>query len=468
MKAFMDREFLLTNETAKRLYHEHAEKMPIIDYHCHINPQEIAEDRKFENITQVWLGGDHYKWRAIRSNGVEERFITGDASDHDKFLKWSETLTKAIGNPLYHWTHLELRKYFDYDGVLNADTAEDVWNLCNEKLTDDSMTVRGIINQSNVKLICTTDDPIDSLVYHEQIKNDPTCTVKVLPAFRPDRAVAIEKADFAQYIEKLAEVSCQAIDSMDTLFAAIEKRLDFFGEHGCKASDHGVDYVPFVMASKEELDSILKKALSGESVTNEERDAFRTAVLLFLGRQYAKRGWVMQIHYGVLRNNNTKMFKRIGADTGFDTVGTYSCAQNIALLMDELDKTDELPKTVLYSINPADNAVLGAMIGCFQNSDAVGKIQHGSAWWFNDTKSGMEEQIKNLANLSLLGNFIGMLTDSRSFTSYPRHDYFRRILCNVIGQWVENGEYPCDMDALGKIVEDICYNNTAKYFGFEI
>ncbi len=468
MKPFMDKDFLLTNVTAKLLYHNYAEKMPIVDYHCHINPQEIAQDRKFENITQVWLGGDHYKWRAIRSNGIDEKYITGDASGHDKFIKWAQTLTKAIGNPLYHWTHLELRKYFDYDGVLSEKTAEEVWNLCNEKLKDDSMTVRGIIEQSNVKLICTTDDPVDSLIYHEQIKADPTCKVKVLPAFRPDRAVAIEKPDFADYIKTLGEVSGVEINSIDSLYKALSNRLDFFGEHGCKASDHGVDYVPFVLADENKLDAILKKALNGENVSQTERDAYRTAVLLFLGRQYAKRGWVMQIHYGVLRNNNTKMFEKIGADTGFDTMGTYNCAENIALFLNELDKSDELPKMVLYSINPSDNAVLGSMIGCFQNSDAVGKLQHGSAWWFNDTKSGMEEQIKNLANLSLLGNFIGMLTDSRSFTSYPRHDYFRRILCNVIGQWVENGEYPGDMDTLGKIVEDICYNNTVKYFGFEI
>lgn len=468
MKQFMDSEFLLNNEPARILYHNYAEHMPIVDYHCHIDPKEIAENRKFENITQVWLGGDHYKWRAIRSNGVPERYITGDASDYEKFEKWAQTLEKAIGNPLYHWTHLELQKYFGYHGVLNSKTARQVWEICNAKLREDSMSVRGLIAQSGVRLICTTDDPIDSLEQHERIAADPTCEVKVLPACRPDRAIAIEKPDFAQYMEQLGAAGGIEITCMQDVYNALSRRLDFFGEHGCRASDHGLDYVPFQKASQEELNIILAKALRGEKLDRREVDAYRTALLLFLGRQYAVRGWVMQIHYGVLRNNNSKMFSRIGADTGFDTMGSYQCAQCLAALLDALDATDELPKTVLYSINPADNGMLASMIGCFQNADAVGKLQHGSAWWFNDTKTGMEAQITNLANLSLLGNFIGMLTDSRSFTSYPRHDYFRRILCNVVGTWVENGECPADYDALGRMISDICYHNTVRYFGFEL
>jgi glucuronate isomerase len=466
MKKFMDEEFLLSNETAKTLFHNYAEKMPIIDYHCHIDPKEIAQNRKFDNITQVWLGGDHYKWRMIRSNGVDEKYITGDGTDREKFQKFAETLPKAIGNPLYHWTHLELRRYFGYDGVLNADTAEKVWSLCNAKLKTDALSVRGIIEQSNVKLICTTDDPADSLQWHKTIREDKTCKVRVLPAWRPDKIMNIERPSFAPYVRTLAKASGVEIRSMDDVYAALRKRLDFFGEMGCKASDHGVNYVMYRPADSAEIETIFKKGLSGLAPTAEETDKYKYALLLFLAREYAKRGWVMQLHYGTIRDPNTRMFQQLGSDTGFDTIATRDAAQELVRFMDTLFQTGQLPKTVLYSLNPNDNEMIDSVIGAFQGTEAAGKIQHGAAWWYNDTKTGMVSQMTGLANLSVLGNFIGMLTDSRSFLSYTRHEYFRRILCNLIGTWVENGEYPWDEKALGKLVQDISYNNANRYFGF--
>lgn len=466
MKQFMDKDFLLSNETAKTLYHDYAAKMPIIDYHCHINPAEIAENKQFKNITEVWLGGDHYKWRAMRSNGVDEKYITGDATDREKFQKWAETLPKAIGNPLYHWTHLELRKYFGYEGVLNGETAEEVWNLCNEKLQSGNLNVRDIIDMSDVKVICTTDDPVDSLEYHKQIAADSTCKVKVLPAWRPDKAVNIEKETFAAYIRHLAEVSEIAITNLESLFVALNIRLDFFHNMGCRASDHGLDYVLYNAASAEEVDAIFQKALAGETVSYDEMEKYKTALLIFLGEAYAKRGWVMQLHYGAIRDNNKDMFAKLGPDTGFDCINTRNCAEGTAAFLNALQAKGQLPKTIIYSLNPNDNASIGTIIGCFQGSEVAGKIQQGSAWWFNDTKQGMIDQMTSLANLSVLGNFVGMLTDSRSFLSYTRHDYFRRILCNLLGTWVENGEYPADMTALGQIVSDISFNNTNKYFGF--
>jgi glucuronate isomerase len=468
MKQFMDEDFLLSNETAKTLYHDYAEKMPIVDYHCHINPQEIAEDRQFSNITQVWLGGDHYKWRMIRSNGVDEKYITGDSTDREKFQKFAEALPKAIGNPLYHWTHLELKRYFGYDGVLNGDTAEEVWNLCNAKLQTKEMSVRGIIEKSNVKLIGTTDDPIDSLKWHKAIKEDSTCKVKVVPTWRPDKIMNIEKPTFAEYVSSLAKVSGMEIKTVKDVCAALEKRLDLFAEMGCKASDHGMSYVIYNPADEAQIEKIFTKGLNGEALTQDEVDKYKYAILIFLAKQYAKRGWVMQIHYGTIRDTNTAMFESIGPDTGFDCIGIPNCAEAITKFMDALNQTDELPKTILYSLNPIDNQMLDTVIGCFQGTEAAGKIQHGTAWWFNDNKTGMIEQMTSLANLSVLGNFVGMLTDSRSFLSYTRHEYFRRILCNLIGTWVENGEYPCDMKTLGKMVQDISYNNAVRYFGFDL
>ena len=468
MKQFMDKDFLLSTDTAKTLFHDYAEKMPILDYHCHINPKEIAEDRKFENITQVWLGGDHYKWRQMRSNGIDEYYITGGASDKEKFQKWAETLTKAIGNPLYHWSHLELQRYFGYYGILNGDTAEEVWNICNAKLAEDSMTVRNIIKQSGVTLICTTDDPVDSLEYHKQIAEDPTFDVQVLPAWRPDKAMNIEKPDYLDYLAKLSEVSGVKIDSFDTLKEALVNRMAFFDSMGCRASDHALEYVMFKPATAEEIEAIFAKRLSGSAITKEEELKFKTAFMTFVGKEYNKLGWAMQLHYGAKRDNNVLRYNELGPDTGYDCINTYSSSAEMADFLNNMNATDELPKTIIYSLNPIDNAAIGTVLGCFQDSKAVGKIQQGSAWWFNDHKVGMTDQMTSLANLGLLGNFIGMLTDSRSFLSYTRHEYFRRILCDLLGKWVENGEYPNDMKTLGGMVRDISYNNAVRYFGFKL
>ncbi len=468
MKPFMDRDFLLSTETAKKLFHNYAETMPILDYHCHINPQEIAENRQFNNITEVWLGGDHYKWRQMRSNGVDEYYITGDAPAREKFQKWAETLEKLIGNPLYHWSHLELQRYFGYTGHLNGETAEEVWNLCNEKLAQPDMSVRGLIKRSGVTLICTTDDPVDTLEWHEKLKADDTFDVQVLPAWRPDKATNIEKATFLPYMQKLGEVSGIEIKTFADLKAAITKRMAYFAERGCRVSDHGLDYVIHVPAAEDEIEAIFAKALAGKALTADEVAKYKTAFMLFLGREYHRLNWVMQLHYGCKRDNNGLMFAKLGPDTGYDCINNYAPAEQLADFLNALVTTDELPKTILYSLNPCDNAVIGTVLGCFQDSSAVGKLQQGSAWWFNDHKTGMTEQMISLANLGMLSNFVGMLTDSRSFLSYTRHEYFRRILCDLIGTWVENGEYPDDEKALEKIVKGICYNNAVRYFGFDL
>lgn len=455
--------FLLKTETARKLY-ESAKDMPIIDYHCHINPQEIYENRKFENITQVWLGGDHYKWRLMRSNGVPENEITGNADDYTKFLRFAEVLPKAIGNPMYHWCHLELKRFFGYDGVLNGETAREVYDLCNNKLRQDGMRVRAIIEKSNVKMIGTTDDPADDLKWHKLLREDKSFKTSVYPTFRPDKAVNIDKAGFADYIKKLAEVSQTDIKTADDVKAALEKRLDYFCSLGCRATDHGLDYVVYEPASEEEVNGIFERALNGEEITQLEADRYKTALMLFLGEKIAEKGIVMQLHYGAQRNTNTVMFDKLGADTGFDCISVKNCGEALTGFLNALNVKSKLPKTVIYSLNPNDNELIDTVLGCFQGTEAQGKIQHGSAWWFSDTKSGMLSQLKSLANLSLLGNFIGMLTDSRSFLSYTRHEYFRRILCNLIGEWVENGEYPNDENTIKQLVQDICYNNAEKYF----
>ena len=468
MKKFMDADFLLETETAKTLYHKFAENTPVLDYHCHINPKEIAEDRKFENITQVWLGGDHYKWRFMRSCGVDEKYITGDSSDKEKFFKWAECLGKAIGNPLFHWSHLELQRYFGYDGVLSAKTAEEVWNLCNAKLQDDSMTVRNMIRQANVTLICTTDDPIDSLEWHQKIAADDSFDVKVLPAWRPDKAMNIEKPEYLDYLAKLAAVSGVEIKCFADLKAALINRMEFFNAQGCNVSDHALEYVMYAPASDEEIEAIFAKRMAGNMVTRDEELQFKTAFMLFVGRQYNRLDWAMQLHYGCKRDNNELRYKQLGPDTGFDCINNYAPSAQMADFLNALIKTDELPRTIIYSLNPSDNAAIGTILGCFQDSTAVAKIQQGSAWWFNDHKTGMQEQMISLANLGNLSGFIGMLTDSRSFLSYTRHEYFRRILCNLIGNWVENGEYPADMDLLEEIVKGISYNNAKRYFKFPL
>ena len=467
MKAFMDKDFLLSTETAKILYHEYGAKMPIIDYHCHVSPKEIFEDKRFENISQVWLSGDHYKWRIMRSNGVDEYYITGGASDREKFQKFAEALPKVIGNPMYHWCHLELKNYFGYEGVLNGETAEEVWSLTEKKLHEDGMGVRGLIEKSNVAFIGTTDDPIDNLEWHEKIANDSTFKTIVAPSFRPDKALNIDKSGWKEYIAQLSAVSGIEIYDYDSLESALRTRIDYFDAHGCKASDHGLDHMVFALADKEMLDDIIEKGLDNEKVSSDEAAMLKTALLIFCAKEYVKHGWVMQIHYNCLRNPNTKMFKKLGPDTGFDCIGPENGSEALASLLDILNTNDALPRTVLYSLDAGDNAFLDTLIGSFQGTDVPGKLQHGSAWWFNDNKQGMRDQLISLANLSMLGNFIGMLTDSRSFLSYTRHEYFRRILCGLFGEWVENGEYPCDIPTLGNMIEDICYNNASRYFRLE-
>lgn len=467
MKPFMDENFLLTNKTAETLYHQYAKDMPIFDYHCHLNPKEIAENKRYKNITEVWLGGDHYKWRALRSNGVDERYITGDASDKEKFMKWAETMSQCLGNPLFHWTHLELKTYFGIDKVLSPATAEEIWEKCNALLAKDEFTARGLIERSNVKVICTTDDPIDSLEHHIAIAKDSSFKVKVLPAFRPDKSFNIEKPGFVEWIAQLGQVAGTKITSLEAVKAALKQRLEFFHEVGCRISDHALDPIVYKAGSDAQADEILKKALNGQALTCDEVALYKTKILVFLGQQYARLGWTMQLHIGTIRNTNTRMMKLLGPDTGFDAIADYTFAESLAKFLDALDSTDELPKTILYCLNPRDNEILGTIIGCFQGSGIPGKMQFGSGWWFNDQKDGMIKQMVALANLGLLSRFVGMLTDSRSFLSYTRHEYFRRILCNLIGEWVENGEFPNDIDLLGSIVQNICFNNANNYFGIE-
>ena len=461
MKAFMDRDFLLSSETAKHLYHDYAAAQPIIDYHCHLDPKEIWEDRCFDNITQVWLGGDHYKWRLMRSAGVEERYITGDASDREKFQKWAETLGLAIGNPLYHWSHLELRNYFGYQGVLNGDTAEEVWQLCNEKLK--TLSARKLILSSRVRALCTTDDPADSLEWHKKLAADESFPVKVLPSFRPDKALGIEKPGYLDYLSRLGDIG-----SFAELKEKLIERLDYFVSLGCRVSDHGMESVPYASATMDEVEAIFRKRLAGEIPTAWEQKQFKTALLLELGREYHRLGVVMQLHFGVIRDNSHRVFRALGPDAGIDSIGDQPSIKELAAFLGALDDTDELPRTILYSLNPNDNAALVTVMGAFQTGETVGKVQHGSAWWFNDHRSGMVDQLTTLAADGYLAGFVGMLTDSRSFLSYARHEYFRRILCELIGGWVENGEYPSDEKALRQIVEGICFGNAEQYFRLEM
>ena len=465
MKQFMDESFLLKNRTAERLFHEYAKGMPIFDYHCHLSPREIAENKRYRSITEVWLGGDHYKWRAMRANGISEEYITGSAPDKEKFMKWAETMPLCIGNPLYHWTHLELIRYFGIDLLLGPDTAEEIWDRCNEMLARGDFSARSFIKRSNVKVVCTTDDPTDTLEYHMQLAEDRAFEVKVLPAFRPDKSINIEKDGFTQYIARLGEVSGLDIRSLDALTAALEKRIEFFHRTGCRISDHGLDTAVYCESTYEEVNIILKKALEGKQLTVEETGKYKTYMMLFLGKQYSRLGWTMQLHFGALRNSNTRMMRLLGPDTGFDSIADHIFAEDLAKFLDALDVNGELPKTILYCLNPRDNEVLASIIGCFQDGKTPGKLQFGSGWWFNDQKDGMEKQMTALANLGLLSRFVGMLTDSRSFLSYTRHEYFRRILCSMLGQWVEDGEAPNDMKLLGSMVKDICFNNAAGYFG---
>ncbi len=468
MKPFLDENFLLNNETAVRLYNDYAKDMPIFDYHCHLSPKEIAENKRYRNITEIWLGGDHYKWRAMRANGVDERYITGDAPDKEKFLKWAETMPDCIGNPLYHWTHLELQRFFGINTLLSPATAEEIWEKCNAMLQTDQFTARSLIKRSNVKAVCTTDDPSDSLEYHIALAKDPSFDVKVLPACRPDKAINIEKEGFAAYLTRLGESAGITIKSFDDLRNALQKRMEFFHSVGCRLSDHAMDPVVFEESNEGEVNFVLQKALRNEPLTDLEVRKYKSQVMLFLGRLYAKLGWVMQLHIGTIRSTNQRMFKQIGPDTGYDAIGDYTFAQALAKLLDRLDQTDELPKTILYCLNPRDNEVLSTVAGCFQSGGIPGKMQFGSGWWFNDQKDGMIRQMVSLANLGVLARFVGMLTDSRSFLSYTRHEYFRRILCNMMGEWVETGEAPNDLKLLGNMVQNICFNNAKNYFGIEL
>ena len=465
MSQFLTENFLLHSPAAVRLYHDYAKKMPIYDYHCHIDPREIYEDRRFENITQLWLGGDHYKWRVMRSNGVPEEFITGSAPDREKFQKFAEALPRAIGNPMYHWCHLELKNYFGYEGVLNGDTAQEVWELTAARLAEPDFSAKDLILRSNVAMIGTTDDPCSALRYHKLLAQSDF-PVKVCPSFRPDPALNPHKPGFAVYIRKLSDAAGFPIRTVADVARALTIRMEYFDAMGCRAADHGLDYVMFRQAPEEELNETLRRALAGEAVTKEQREAYQTYLMLHCGREYARLGWAMQIHFSCVRSANSRALANIGVDTGFDCIAVSDSCAALFSLMDTWEKEQKLPKTILYSLNPADDQWLDSLLGAFQSDEIPGKVQHGSAWWFNDHKTGMQHQLTSLANLGILGNFIGMLTDSRSLLSYARHEYFRRILCDLIGTWVENGEYPEDMEYLGSLVEDICANNAKRYFGF--
>lgn len=466
MNNFMDGDFLLDTDSARHLFHDFAENMPICDYHCHLSPKEIYENKQPENISRLWLSGDHYKWRAMRSAGVEEKYCTGDASDEEKFLKFGETLQYCIGNPLYHWAHIELQRYFGIDTPLNARTAKDIYDRANEAIKNGDFRPQSLIKRSNVKVVCTTDDPADSLEYHKKLKQVSDFDCKVLPSFRPDKALNIQLDGFADYIKTLGEAADVEINSYKDVIVALLKRCDYFNEAGCKVSDQAFEYVPFTVSSDDEIDIVFKKAMRGESISESEGDGYRTAVLLALGAKYHELGWAMEIHIGAIRNNSTRMFKAIGADTGFDSVGDSEIAKKLSRFLDALDVKNELPKTILFNLNDKDNTVLATMLGNFQSSEAQSKIQFGPAWWFLDTMDGMTSQMKSLANLGVLGKFVGMETDSRSFTSYGRHEYFRRIMCRLIGRWVEDGWYADDDEVLEEIIKGISYNNAIKYFGF--
>lgn len=466
MKPFMDDDFLLQTETAQRLYHEYAAGMPVFDYHCHISPQEIAEDRKFNNLAEIWLHGDHYKWRAMRTNGVDEKFCTGDASDWEKFQKWAETTPYTMRNPLYHWTHLELRKPFGIKRLLDPKSAKQIWDSCNNLLQTKDFSCRGIIRKANVKVICTTDDPVDSLEYHRSIK-ESNFEVKVIPAWRPDKAMAIEDpAAFNAYLNLLEAAAGVSISSFDHFMEAIEKRHLFFHENGCRLSDHGLETMYASSYTITEIKAIFDSIRNGKVPSSDEVLKFKSAMLYEFAVMDHRRDWTQQFHMGAMRNNNTRMFETVGVDKGFDSIGDYPVANSLSRFLNRLEYDKKLTRTILYNLNPGDNEVMATMIGNFQDGSEPGKIQWGSGWWFLDQKDGMTNQLNTLSSLGLLSRFVGMLTDSRSFLSYSRHEYFRRILCNLIGNDVENGEIPADLDFLGSMVQDISYNNAEKYFRF--
>ena len=466
MKKFLSKNFLLETEFAQKLYHDYAEEMPIIDYHCHLPVEQIANDINFENLTQVWLYGDHYKWRAMRTNGVDESYCTGDKSDWEKFEKWAETVPYTLRNPLFQWTHLELRRYFDVDEILNPSTAKKIYDKCSKKLRSKEYSVRNLLRKMNVKVVCTTDDPVDSLEYHQKIKND-AFEIKILPAFRPDKAMAVDDAaEFKNYLYKLEEASGVQISTFDSYLDALKQRHDFFAANGCSVSDHGLEYIYAEDYSDHEIDSIFNKVFGGSELTAGEKLKFKSAMLYIFATWDHEKGWVQQYHVGAFRNNNIKAKLKNGPDTGWDSIGDFRQGDSMVKFLSRLDLNNQLTKTIIYNLNPSDNELVASMIGNFNDGTIPGKLQFGSAWWFLDQKDGMIKQINALSNMGLLSRFVGMLTDSRSFLSYPRHEYFRRILCNLFGEEIDKGELPEDLKWTGKIIRDICFNNAKNYFGW--
>lgn len=466
--SFITENFLLRTKTAQRLFHDYAKDLPIIDYHNHLPPQEIAEDKIFENITQAWLYGDHYKWRAMRTCGIDESYITGNRTDEEKFIKWGEAAPSTLRNPLYHWTHLELERYFNVKKTLNEKSAQKIYHKCSEKLQTPEYSVRNLLKQMNVKLLCTTDDPIDSLEFHKKIKED-NFDIQVLPAFRPDQAMNISDPEkFKIYLAKLQKASNISIHSFDRFISALRNRHDFFASMGCRVSDHGLEEIYADDFTDKSAAAIFEKVISGNRPEPKEERSFKSALLYYFALWDNEKGWTQQYHLGALRNNNSRMLKELGPDTGWDSIGDFQQARSLSKFLDSLDKENKLTKTIIYNLNPADNHLMAAMIGNFNDGSVAGKIQWGSSWWFLDQKDGMTQQINTLSNIGLISKFIGMLTDSRSFLSFPRHEYFRRILCNLFGEDIENGELPDDLDLSGKMIQDICYNNNVNYFDWNI
>ncbi len=467
MKPFLSEDFLLESQSARRLYHDYAAAMPIFDYHCHLPVEEIASDKNFDNVTCIWLNGDHYKWRAMRANGVDEHFITGTASDREKFQAWAATVPKTLRNPLYHWTHLELKKPFGItDVLLDSDSADSIYDRCSEMLQQSDFSTRGILKQMNVKVVCTTDDPLDNLQHHQKIAEDSALGIRILPAYRPDKAMAVEDLHgFNQWLDALGVVTGSDIGSYDQLLEALAKRHEFFHEMGCRLSDHGIEKPYAENYTDQEISDIFLKGRQHKTLTDEEIVKFKSAMLVELAVMDADKGWTQQYHFGAIRNVNSRAFNRLGPDTGYDTIGDFNMAISLASFLDRLEEQEKLAKTVFYNINPRDNEMIAAMIGNFQDGTVPGKMQFGSGWWYNDQKDGMERQINALSNMGLLARFVGMLTDSRSFLSYPRHEYFRRILCNLFGRDIENGELPADFELVGGTIKDICYRNAVNYFG---
>ncbi len=467
MKSFLDEHFLLNNKTSQHLYHTYAKHMPVIDYHCHLSPQQIAEDHQFQNLTQVWLAGDHYKWRAMRTNGVDESYCTGNKTDKEKFEKWAATVPYTLRNPLYHWTHLELQRYFGITEILNTNSAERIYDACSALIKTPAYSVRNMLRKMNVALVCTTDDPVDSLEYHIQLKKDGF-EIPILPAFRPDQAMNVSNADqFNGYLKKLEAVTGISISSFDDFLFALQNRHDFFASVGCKVSDHGLEEINADDFTGSEIDTIFNKIHAGKQLNETEQRKFRSAMLIHFAEWDWEKGWVQQFHLGALRNNNARMLQQLGPDTGWDSIGDFSQARSLAIFLNKLDSDNKLAKTIIYNLNPADNELMATMIGNYNDGSVEGKVQFGSAWWFLDQKDGMVKQINALSNMGLLSKFVGMLTDSRSFLSFPRHEYFRRILCNLFGEEIENGELPNDIEWVGKVIEDICFYNARSYFGWQ-